>query len=222
MHCVDFEGTFIEDIKQNIPAAQFLASALDDITESLSSFLDRARLAISASFPEQNTTAIFVAIVGRIEAAIRASSFLTAPQQECLVMQVNRHLNQTGLVVLGRTLRTVQRSFTAVTRIVSFLGDFARDLDDYIWESFPSQCLRRLLELSVCGRCTQRIPPLCSNTCGAIVRGCFAGFYSGLRREFDALWSVLRQLVERVEASVRELFAAENRLLDVNVSCVHV
>ena len=51
------------------------------------------------------------------------------------------------------------------------------------------------------------------------MQGCFAAFYSGLEREFDNLWNVLRQLVEAAGRAISELFEAENDLLDIDVSC---
>lgn len=211
-----FGGDFIEDIRRRVPAAQFLSN-LEDITSDLTAFLTRANFAISSASPERNTTAIFVNIVMRIEDAIRNSGVLNEMQQNCLVDELRMHVRQTSLVTLGRTLEVLRRSFSGIARIVQFLIRFNRNLDGFTIENFPAECVGRLTDISICGRCRRRIPPLCKNSCGALVRGCFAGFYSGLQLEFDNLWGVVRQLVMKAEQGVRELFEAENDLLDINL-----
>ena len=75
-----------------------------------------------------------------------------------------------------------------------------------------------LVEISFCGCCTGTIPGYSAgNSCGALVRGCFADVYTCLRGEFDNLWMVVRQLVGAIANSVRELYSAEEGLLDINV-----
>ncbi len=144
---------------------------------------------------------------------------LTNTQADCLVNQLRMHINQNDLRILGSTLETVRRSFTSVGRIVRFLERFIRTRDNFGVASFPRECVQKLIELSFCGRCKQRIPPLCRNSCGGLIRGCYAAFYSGLSREFDNLWDVIRQLVRTVDAALMKLFEAETNLLgDFNVS----
>lgn len=193
-------------------------SNVEDITSALTTFLNRANFAITSASPERNTTQIFVDIVEQIEATIRNIDILNDMQKECIIQELRDHIRQSGLVTLGRTLEVLRRSFSGITRIFQFLNGFTRNLDGFTLESFPAECLNRFTELSICGRCRSRIPPLCRNSCGALVRGCFAAFYSGLEKEFDNLWAVLRQLVEMAARGVRELFEAENDLLDINVS----
>ena len=87
---------------------------------------------------------------------------------------------------------------------------------------FPMKCVERAIEVSYCGRCTDRIPPLCHNTCGALVRGCFAGFYSGLEGEFNNLWNVVRQLFMSMKENIQALVVKAATLVVVDVrSCTN-
>lgn len=157
-------------------------------------------------------------IVRRIEDTIRDSGVLDRMQQDCVIDELNRHVRPGNLVALGRTLEVLRRSFSGVSRILQFLNRFNRDLAGFAMENFPAECVSRLTDISICGRCRNRIPPLCKNSCGALVRGCFAPFYSGYLQEFDNLWNVTGQLVRMAEQAVRDLFEAENDLLDISVS----
>lgn len=217
----DFEGDFIEDVRRKLPVAQLLDN-LENITSGLATFLARPNLAISPASPERNTTEIFVDILMRIEDSIQDSDTLNEQQRECIVTELWRHTSQTSLTTIGRTLRTLRQSFSGVARILQFLISFNRTLDGFTAQSFPVDCVTRMIDISFCGRCQQRIPPLCKNSCGALVRACFAAFYSGLQQEFDNLWGVVLQLVSVVEEEVRELFEALDGLLNNTDVCCKI
>ena len=132
-------------------------------------------------------------------------------------MELDEHLNGQVIRLLGRSLENVRRSVTAIFRILQFLTNFAKDLDGFAADNLPSQCVQRLVEISFCGRCIHTLPPLCRNSCGALVRGCYAGFLSSLESEFDLLRSVLVKLVREIDLRVREMF---DTATDVDVSVI--
>ena len=148
----------------------------------------------------------------QIEDSINGSDTLSEGQRECIVAELRRHTSQSGLTTIGRTLRTLRQSFSGIARILKFLIRFNQTLDGFTVDSFPADCVTRMIDISICGRCRQRIPPLCRNSCGGLVRACFAAFYSGLHQEFDNLWGVVLQLVSVVNQGVRELFEAVDGL----------
>ena len=74
--------------------------------------------------------------------------------------------------------------------------------------------MSKLVELSFCGRCMNRLPPLCIGTCGALVRGCYAPFVTGLERAFNNLWNVSEQIVRTINMNIAELFTNEDQLLN--------
>lgn len=211
-----FEGNFIDIIKQFFPGASFLESVLDFVISGLTSLLGRATFAITSQSPEVNTTQIFMDIVSRIKEAIRDFPLLTSGSKECLVQELDKHLNSTGIWSLGRSLENLRRSVTGIVRIFEFLRRFATDLDGFLADNLPRQCVRRLLEISFCDRCTGSVPPLCRNSCGALVRGCYAGFLTGLLRQFEDLWFVLRQLVQGIYTGFSEIIETITNLFDID------
>ncbi len=205
-------------VRSSIPGEMLIQDHIAEVTSALNTILNRANFAISSQNPEFNTTQVFVNIIDRIGMALNESSFLSSSQAACIANHIQRSINRTSILALGRSLEAIRRSFTAITRIVRFLLNFNTDLDEFNEESFPKECVQRAIEVSFCGRCKARIPPLCRNTCGALVRGCFAGFYSGLEGEFNNLWNVVGQVIRTVDANIREIFFQEGRFINLNVS----
>ena len=202
-------------IQSNIPLSNFLSSSISTITMNIQQRLNRLTFAISAENPEFNTTQLFTDLTDRVIDTIRRLP-IPQTQKDCIVQQLTQHINQSSIRLLGEIFETVRRSFTAVTRIANFLLNFKSNLANSTMRRFPDQCVTRLIELSFCSRCKRRVPPLCSNMCGAVIRGCYSAFYSGLRSEFNRLWDVSKQVVNVVSRAVRRISAGEQDLLTKN------
>jgi len=190
----DFEGDFIERVKIGVPGITFLGDNVNHITDELASFVNRSRFIISAASPDVDTSSLFGDVIMRLEGIISESATFSDMQSSCLIGQIRDGLNQTALAGAGQAIEQVRRSVTRIARIIEFLKRFAESLDGFTAEDLSAECVRHFVELSFCGRCTGRLPPLCSNTCGAVIQGCFAGFLSGLRGEFNNLWGVVGNL----------------------------
>ena len=196
---------------------------INDLTSDLANFLQVVNFEISVSSPEVNTTEIFLSILTRIENLIMnsRSPLLTSGLKTCIVEQIQMGINRTSLQILGRTLEVARRSFTGVSRLLNFIDRFDDDFED-LRINLPPTCLREFFRIGFCGRCSRSVPPVCSNTCNAVVRACFAGFRDGLLDEFENAWTVLRRLIRLADTSIRELFSSERELLTVTVSLVCV
>ena len=129
----------------------------------------------------------------------------------CIRDIVMNSINQTDVALLVRGLNTVQRAVTTLDKIASFLYRY-RMTTEFM---FPSNCIRRFVELNFCQRCTRRVPPLCSNTCGALFRGCLSPYYTVLSNQFDLLWNVSRQVLRVSNNTLQNLFTNERDLIDV-------
>ena len=121
------------------------------------------------------------------------------------------NVNQTDIAILVRGLTTVQRAVNSLNRIAAFLYRYRMNTKFM----FPRDCVRRFVELNFCARCTRRVPPLCSNTCGALFRGCLSPYYTVLSRQFDVLWNVSRQVLRITNNTLQTLFMNERNLIDV-------
>ena len=73
-----------------------------DYTSGLASVLQRANLAISLQRPDVSTTDIFEDILSKTRLAICNLSVLSAKQKDCIMMQLDTHLNSTAIPTLGR------------------------------------------------------------------------------------------------------------------------
>lgn len=138
-------------------------------------------------------------------------------KQMCIANFIQQRINQTALSLVGRGLGQIRRGVTTTVRILTFLQNYNLTLGNFQ----PLQrCQERLVELSFCSRCTRRIPPLCSNTCGSLIRACYSPVIDGLRGEFDNLWDVARQVVRATNNTLVQLFSEENPLVTFNFATV--
>ena len=127
----------------------------------------------------------------------------------CILNVIQNNLNQSDIELVIRAIEELRRAFTVLRRSATFFQQYIEDLQF----RFPRNCVRRFIELNFCARCTQKTPPLCSNTCGALVRGCLSAYYSALSRQFDILWDVSRQVVMITNSTLQVLFFKEERQL---------
>ena len=128
----------------------------------------------------------------------------------CVRQLITRNVNQSDIAIIARGLMTVQRALNSLDRIADFLYRYRMNTEF----RFPQGCVRRFVELNFCARCTRRIPPLCSNTCGALYRGCLSPYYTVLSRQFDILFNVSRQVLRITNNTLQDLFANERNLID--------
>ena len=130
--------------------------------------------------------------------------------QACIVNAIRNNVNQSDVTLVIRAIEELRRSFTVLDRSIKFFYQYIEGLQF----RFPRNCVRRFVELNFCARCTQKTPPLCSNMCGALVRGCLSAYYSALSRQFDILWNVSHQVVMVTNNTLQMLFLEERQLID--------
>ena len=131
--------------------------------------------------------------------------------QACVLRLILDNVNQTDIAILVRGLTTVQRAINSLNRIAAFLYRYRMNTEFM----FPRDCVRRFVELNFCARCTRRVPPLCSNTCGALFRGCLSPYYTVLSGQFDFLWNVSRQVLRITNNTLQTLFMNERNLINL-------
>lgn len=144
------------------------------------------------------------------EAAGQLLSRNSTTTQACILNAIRNNLNQQDIQLVIRTIEDVRRAFTVLRRSANFFQEYIEGIQF----RFPRNCVRRFVELNFCARCTRKTPPLCSNTCGALVRGCLSAYYSALSRQFDILWDVSRQVVMITNSTLQALFFEERQVID--------
>ena len=179
------------------------------IAPSLNTIINN--LVIDDSTRDLNLTQVVNNIVTALgDAAGGALAQNNTATQMCILNVIRSNLNQSDVDLVIQAIEDVRRAFTVLRRSANFFQQYVEDLQF----RFPRNCVRRFVELNFCARCTQKTPPLCSNTCGALVRGCLSAYYSALSRQFDILWDVSRQVVMITNSTLRSLFSEERQLID--------
>lgn len=121
----------------------------------------------------------------------------------CTIQHLNNSLSNTTYYRMAQQLETIQRCTISLRNIEWFLKYDIQSTN----LTFPSNCIDRLVSINFCGRCENEIPPLCSNTCGALIRGCYSPYHDALRIQFNILWNVSIQVLEVLNTNLHGLFA---------------
>lgn len=133
---------------------------------------------------------------------------LTEDQRACIA----RSLLDSGVLdnVVGN-FTLLRRAFTTLLLIDEFYDQLERNITA-IGYRLSNRCIDAFLELR-CEGCRRFIPRTCRNTCGAIVRGCYAALLELLTNQLNLLWRVVDQIVARIRSAVRALLGDSCRLI---------
>jgi len=121
-------------------------------------------------------------------------------------------LNSNIECIIAVKLQEVRRAITTLIRIGSFLERERRSLQS---TSPVQQCIDAFIDLAFCSRCVQKTPPLCLNTCNALIRGCYSPYYTALNRKFDRLWRVVRNILDFTNSTVQDIFNRKRAIKDI-------
>ena len=138
----------------------------------------------------------------RIEDRAAAVLARTNSVRECIRRVIDSSINDTRMQLASDSVEQLRRSLTLGMRLLNFLENFRENLGGF---RPLQQCVTRLVRLNYCGRCVQHTPPLCRNICGALARGCYSPFHTGLRMQFENLWNVTRQVIGLTRSSLASL-----------------
>lgn len=132
--------------------------------------------------------------------------------QQCVHRVINSGINQNTINEMADQLQEVRRSITTLRRIGFFLERERRRLQNV---TPLQQCVNAFIDLAFCSRCIQKTPPLCLNTCNALVRGCYSPYYTALNRNYDRLWRVVRDILSVANSTVQDILTGEDAILDI-------
>lgn len=216
-HFSDFNMYFSDSFVGSLPSLPGGGSSFDQLNAAIGPTI--------MQFVQSLQTADVSQFITNVNNAIgnAAGTLLGGGNQDtqmCVRRFIASNINQTDIAVVIRGLMNVQRALNSLDRIADFLYRYRMNTEF----RFPQNCVRRFIELNFCARCTRRIPPLCSNTCGALYRGCLSPYYTVLSRQFDLLFNVSRQVLRITNNTLQDLFMNERRLIDITraVGAVHV
>ena len=133
---------------------------------------------------------------------------ITEEERACIIRNLLTPGVQDDIVANFTVLR---RAFTTLVRIDGFYDRLARNITA-IGYRLSDRCIDAFLDLR-CEGCRRVIPRTCRNTCGAIVRGCYAVLLEILTNQLNLLWRVVDQLVSSIRTSASALRDDSCRLI---------
>lgn len=143
---------------------------------------------------------------------------------QCVEDIVRQELNQRVVNSLVDSVNTWRRAITTLYKIERFLETFVSQLEQrYDREQDPTllRTVNQLVELSFCGRCTQNIPPLCLNICGAITLAAYSPFYDELQSQFTMLWNTVQRDLEIISETTAVFFRGIQSIIDIDTLVSH-
>ena len=135
------------------------------------------------------------------------------PSEDCISGVIQSLLNEDAVSDMVMQLQEIRRSISTLQRIGTFLQ---RQLETLRGETILQQCVTRLIDLAFCSRCFQATPPLCFNTCNALLRVCYSPYYTALNRQYNQLWDVVQRTVRVANSTVQGLLTMESVILDID------
>ena len=211
-------------IRGALPLSTLFGTHIEVATEALANLLNRTRFVINATNPEVNNTQIIIQMIDGIKTLVQNIDSLSNDTKACISNGISGSVNLTVVRQLGKDLETLRRSYTFLVRSQIFVRNFSRTYRRFVMANIPKTCIQRAVELAFCGRCSRLLPPLCSNTCGALVRGCYAAFVTGLSKQFDLLWNFNKLSINAIKLGVANIISGTAMIVDtrqvgVIVSC---
>ena len=213
IHCIDFNSTFRTIWKLFLPNPGGLITTYegqseiyDPLIEIFLSHLitDASRTFNTSAFVQNITTATTNSIGNAISLGQNDTI------QNCVVKHLTSSVNNTAYSTMVSHLETVRESVTSFRNFEQFQRNYVRNKNF----KFPRECIDRLVRISFCGRCKNEIPPLCRNTCGVLIRGCYSPYYDALPGQFNILQNVSCQLLDLMNSTLRGLFAEGQRFFN--------
>ncbi len=204
----DFSGQFVQDLAQSFDISQYIplpiaASIQEFISNNL---IPNLNIVNDVRF---NIDEFVTNLFSQLANAFSSVLPFTESQLRCIVDVLVQNINSGIQTLIDDSIQIVRQSYSLLLRIKEFLSTFENP------DFTPVQgCVERLARLSFCGRCTQRIPPLCRGTCNNLVKGCLSPVYTAYQGDFRRIWGFVDNILTNVKTRVAELFGEDRELLD--------
>ena len=213
-HSIDFNSDFVDgfvNILSSLVQVGSFRISVDDLLRAAGDTIRRipGNIVINDTTRAFNATQFAIDVIDNLATAAGAAG-PTRTVSMCIVSTIKSNINQSDVALIVRAIDRIRRSITVLVRATNFLYSYVANTEF----TFPNNCVRRFVELNFCARCRGQTPPLCSNTCGALVRGCLSAYYTALSRQYDILWNVSRQILSITNDTLHTLFTEERQLID--------
>ena len=134
---------------------------------------------------------------------------MNSSRVSCVRDRIQGSVDQSGVDFLNGTLVRLQEMLSFLRKTSQFFSNYGTSANIML----PDGCIQEFVEYNFCGRCTRSIPPLCSNTCGALLVGCYSAYYTVLSGEVSVLVNVSIQVIRQINKELGSLFSGSGHLL---------
>ena len=122
-------------------------------------------------------------------------------------------VNDEASASIAAQIQVIRQGISTLIRIGEFLEGQREELARAV---ILDECITALINLTFCSRCTQRTPPLCFNTCNALLQACYSPYYTTLNDQYPQLWRVARQVVTITNTTVKSAIEEAVTLINMD------
>ena len=150
-------------------------------------------------------------VASDIEAVAEALGGGDADTENCVQRVATSLVNRGAVSTVARQIQTIRQVITTLNRIGAFLKKQRAALSE---STFIEECVSRFIDIAFCSRCTENTPPMCFNTCNALLRACYSPYYTVFNEQYARLWQTAQRALRIGSSAVESLFDNEATLLD--------
>ena len=137
----------------------------------------------------------------------------------CISKAVTDNINRDAIRTMAVQLQKIRGYVATLQRIGYFLRKQRESLRNV---TILRACVTRYVQLAICSRCTKDTPPLCYNTCNALLRACYSPYYTALNRHYNRLWELSRKIITESSKIVEEFFKTEISVVDISAVSLNI
>ena len=209
----DFDNGFVEALLKALPVPDTFYINKSD-PEIARSFQDlRDNFVIRSGRPDVFDTGVFYEdfLDSVVDFAVRQEGLNHV--QHCIKRAFQDLLNEDVVDSIAEQLKQLRRALSALKRVGIFLESQRNRLENV---TISNVCVENYITTVFCRRCTEDTPPLCLDTCNALLRGCFSPYYTALKEQYAPLWTQVKRIAGIVRDTVRNITLTESKLLDID------
>ena len=119
-----------------------------------------------------------------------------------IIITLQNRISAQKMQAQAEALQQIRRVVASIESLRSFIRNFTNDLAGF---RPLQQCVDRMVELNICGRCVAVRPTFCRNVCLAVARACYSPFNDALEDQLEVLWEVVRRILQSATEAIEDL-----------------
>jgi hypothetical protein len=146
------------------------------------------------------------------------SDEISESERRCINSKTSEVIGREPLATASSELVQLYRyTLGAAKKILTFMASQTNELNE---ASVSTACVNGFIQTAYCRQCVERTPPLCFNTCNALLRGCYSPYYTVLNGEFEELWVAVKNVTKRADRAVDAILSNTSKLVSELTSTI--